>query len=108
MNPFKDLIRHATLQATNDDLKQHLEDCGEGMETIRESMQAYIKASSNEILNLDNDISVKKILFEKKKRETSAKQLNMDSILHVAATKTLARSQVRKTKFNVASIYMCQ
>ncbi|CAM6111480.1 unnamed protein product [Calypogeia fissa] len=88
------LMRHATLQATNDDLKQHVENCGEEMEMIRESLQAYVKASSNEILNLDNDISVKKLLFERKKRETGAKQLHMDSILLAAATKTLARSQI--------------
>ncbi|KAL2634870.1 hypothetical protein R1flu_006349 [Riccia fluitans] len=64
------------------------------METVRNELQAYVKSSSNKILNLDNTRNVTKQMLEKKKSETAATQLHMDSILHAAATKTLARSQI--------------
>lgn len=54
----------------------------------------YRKTSHDEILNLENDVSSAKQAHERKKRETSEIQLHMDSVLQVAASKTLARGQV--------------
>ena len=55
---------------------------------------AYRKTTHDEILNLENDVSSAKQAYEKKKRETAEMQLQVDSILQVAASKTLARGQV--------------
>ena len=64
---------------------------------------AYRKTTHDEILNLENDVSSAKQAYEKKKRETAEMQLQVDSILQVAASKTLARGQV--TIWEVFSLY---
>eukprot|EP00250_Pteridium_aquilinum_P007152 c16934_g1_i1 orf=441-785(+) len=63
----------------------------------------YRKTSHDEILNLENDVSSAKQAHEKKKRETADIQLHMDSVLQIAASKTLARGQVCMAAENLFS-----
>ena len=86
--------RHSTLKTTCDDLKKHIEKCSEELENLRIDLLMYRKTSHDEILNLENDVSSAKQTHEKKKRETAELQLHMDSVLQIAASKTLARGQV--------------
>ncbi|CAK9882125.1 unnamed protein product [Sphagnum jensenii] len=88
------LLRHATLAASHLDLKKHVEVYGDQIEILRTELQKYTKSTMNEILTLHNDVSVTKQAFEKKKMETEELQLQIDSVLHLAAAKTLARSQI--------------
>jgi hypothetical protein len=88
------IFRHATLAASHLDLKKHVEVCGDQIEILRSELQKYTKSTMNEILTLHNDVSVTKQACEKKKMETEELQLQIDSVLHLAAAKTLARSQV--------------
>lgn len=88
------LIRHATLAASHNDLKRHVEACADQIEIVRTELQNYTKTTMNEILTLNNDVSVTKQICERKKVETAELQLHIDSVLHMAAAKTLARSQV--------------
>ena len=87
--------RHATLDASHQDLKQHLAMRSEQNEELRAEFQNYIKSSANDIMMLNNDVSMTKQLVEQKKFETSQLQLQIDQMLQMAATRTLARSQVR-------------
>jgi hypothetical protein len=87
--------RHATLDASHQDLKQHLAMCSEQNEELRAEFQNYIKSSANDIMTLNNDVSMTKQLVEQKKFETSQLQLQIDQMLQMAAARTLARSQVR-------------
>lgn len=48
------LLRHATLSATNADLKEHQRRCSELAEKVRAELQIYVKAKTDEILNLNN------------------------------------------------------
>lgn len=87
--------RHATLDASHQDLKQHLTMCSDQHDELRSEFQNYLKSAANEIMTLNNDVSVTKQFVERKKDETSQLQLQIDSMLQMAAAKTLARSQVR-------------
>jgi hypothetical protein len=51
------LLRHATLQATNDDLRAHQQHSAAEAEEIRVALQAFTKQKMDEILNLNNKLS---------------------------------------------------
>lgn len=91
---FYGLGRHATLAASHVELKERVATCEAEIELIRSQLQSYLKNSANTILTLNNDVSVTRLKVERKKQETADLQLNIDSMLQVVATKTLARSQV--------------
>lgn len=86
--------RHATLAASHIDLQQHVAACADQIESLRSELHSYTKLTANEILTLNNDVSVTKQLCERKKEETAELQLVIDSVMQQAAAKTLARSQV--------------
>ncbi|MCO5578975.1 hypothetical protein L7F22_032826 [Adiantum nelumboides] len=94
---------HSTLTSTCEDLTKHIEECSEALEKLRVDLLMYRKTSHDEILNLENDVSSAKQSHEKKKRETAEIQLRMDSVLQVAASKTLARGQVCMAAENLFS-----
>ncbi|GFH33122.1 modifier of inner arms 2 protein, partial [Haematococcus lacustris] len=48
------LLRHATLKATNSDLKEHQRKCSELAEGIRAELVVYVKGKTDEILALNN------------------------------------------------------
>ncbi|KAH7291965.1 hypothetical protein KP509_29G044200 [Ceratopteris richardii] len=97
------LLRHSTLSSNCDDLTKHIEECTDDVEKIRADLQAYRKASHDEILSLENDIRAAKLTHEKKKKETAEIQQRLDSILEVAASKTLTHGQVCMAAENLFS-----
>lgn len=52
------LLRHATLSATNADLKDHQRRCSELAEKVRTELQIYVKQKTDEILNLNNQVGL--------------------------------------------------
>jgi len=91
---FYGLDRHATLAASHEELKGHIADCEAEIDIIRSELQEYMKNSANTILTLNNDISITRLKVEGKRQETIDLQLNIDSMLQMAAARTLAQSQV--------------
>jgi hypothetical protein len=51
------LLRHATLQATNDDLRAHQQHSAAEAEEIHVALQAFTKQKMDEILNLNYKLS---------------------------------------------------
>jgi predicted nuclease with TOPRIM domain len=51
------IMRHATLQATNQDLKEHQHKCAELAEKTRAELNLYVKQKTDEILNLNNHLA---------------------------------------------------
>lgn len=94
--------RHATLAASHIDLQQHVATCADQIESVQSELHSYTKLTANEILTLNNDVSVTKQVCEHKKEETAELQLVIDSLLQQAAAKTLAHSQVG---FQVAILF---
>lgn len=95
--------RHATLAASREDLRLQLAKCSYENDILRIELQNYIKSTTNEIMTLNNDVSVTKQLVERKKTESAELQLQIDRILQMASARTLARSQVIHTleRFNL-------
>ncbi|GBG70267.1 hypothetical protein CBR_g6396 [Chara braunii] len=88
------LMRYATLEATNGDLKQHAQLCAEKNEVTRADLQTYSKMKTNEILNLNNEVSQLKKDFEQYERDALALQTKLDYTLQNAGYKTLQHGQV--------------
>lgn len=63
------LLRHATLQATNDDLRAHQQRCSQEAEDIRTALQAFIKQKSDEILDLNNTLAKLKKQLEQQEEQ---------------------------------------
>jgi len=82
------------LAASHEELKGHVANCEAEIDIIRSELQNYTKNSANDMLTLNNDISVARQKVEKKRQETTDLQLNIDSMLQMVAAKTLARGQV--------------
>lgn len=51
------LLRHATLQATNNDLRAHQQRCSQEAEDIHTALAAFVKQQSDEILDLNNTLA---------------------------------------------------
>ncbi|KAG0623835.1 hypothetical protein M758_3G205800 [Ceratodon purpureus] len=88
------MLRHATLEASQKELKRHIADCEGEMEKLRQELQQYLKNSANNILTLNNDVSITRQIYERKRLQTADLQKNIDSMLETSAARTLARSQV--------------
>jgi hypothetical protein len=63
------LMRHANLQATNDDLRAHQQRCSKEAEDIRQALQAFVKQKSDEILNLNNTLAKLKKQLEQQEEQ---------------------------------------
>ncbi|KAK9823584.1 hypothetical protein WJX72_003990 [[Myrmecia] bisecta] len=88
------MSRHATLEATNDDLKEQQNQAAELAEQTRSDLVAYTKAKTDEILNLNNMISRLKKELESYEQESYAQEAKKDYSLQVASQKTLEYGQV--------------
>ena len=96
-----DLMHHATLEATNNDLRQHARECAELNEQTRAELQAYTKSKADEILNLNNRISRLKKEMEGKERETMGHEMRKDYAVQAASQKTLQHGQVTMATENL-------
>jgi flagellar motility protein MotE (MotC chaperone) len=63
------LLRHATLQATNDDLRAHQQRCSKEAEDIRTALQAYVKQQTDDILDLNNTLAKLKKQLEQQEEQ---------------------------------------
>ena len=95
------LARHATLEATNEDLRTQQEDLAEEFEGTRLELQAYVKQKANEILNLNNQISSMRKELEVAQRETLDLELKKDYSMNVLSQKTLEYGQVSMSTDNL-------
>lgn len=95
------LMRHATLQATNTDLKEHQRKCGELAEKIRAELQVYVKQKTDEILNLNNQLARLKKELERYESEALSQETKKDYSLQVASQKTLEYGQVVLSTDNI-------
>ena len=95
------LMRHATLEATNNDLRQHARECAELNEQTRAELQAYTKSKADEILNLNNRMSRLKKEMEGKERETMGHEMRKDYAVQTASQKTLQHGQVTMAMENL-------
>ncbi|KAF6257143.1 flagellar associated protein [Scenedesmus sp. NREL 46B-D3] len=88
------LLRHATLQATNDDLRAHQLHSAAEAEEIRVALQAFTKQKMDEILNLNNKLSQLKKQLESYEQQAAQQELKKDYSLRVASQRTLEYGQV--------------
>eukprot|EP00798_Chlamydomonas_sp_ICE-L_P025664 gene25664-11329_t len=95
------LLRHATLLATNQDLKEHQRKCGELAEKIRAELQIYIKQKTDEILNLNNVVARLKKELESYEGDAMVQEAKKDYSLQVASQKTLEYGQVVLSTDNI-------
>jgi protein subunit release factor A len=63
------LLRHATLQATNDDLRAHQQRCSKEAEDIRTALQAFVKQQTDELLDLNNTLAKLKKQLEQQEEQ---------------------------------------
>ena len=95
------LMRHATLEATNDDLRQNAKLTADNVEEMQGKLQSNTKSKTDEILNLNNEISHLKKLREEKERSAQGMQTKMDSTLQNASQKTLQHGQICMATDNI-------
>ncbi|KAJ9531595.1 hypothetical protein V8C86DRAFT_1811506 [Haematococcus lacustris] len=95
------LLRHATLKATNSDLKEHQRKCSELAEGIRAELVVYVKGKTDEILALNNVVAQLKKELEGQEAEGMVQESKKDSSLAVASAKTLEYGQVVLSTDNV-------
>jgi predicted nuclease with TOPRIM domain len=95
------LMRHATLQATNQDLKEHQHRCAELAEKTRAELNVYIKQKTDEILNLNNHLARLKKELESFEQQAMAQESKKDYSLQVASQKTLEYGQVVMSTDNI-------
>lgn len=88
------LMRFATLEATNDDLRQQAKGTSETNEVTRAELQSYTKSRTDEILNLNNKISRKKKELEEKERVCFALESKKDYAMQTESQKRLQHGQV--------------
>lgn len=95
------LLRYATLKATNADLRAHAQQTEDSQESTRVELQAYVKARTDELLQLNNQVSRSKKALEERERETLAYQTGFDATVQAASKKTLEVGQVRAATENL-------
>lgn len=95
------LLRHATLLATNQDLKEHQRKCAELAEKIRTEIQVYVKQKTDESLNLNNELARLKKELEGYEGDAVSQQAKKDQSLQVASEKTLEYGQVVLSTDNI-------
>ncbi|GLI67448.1 hypothetical protein VaNZ11_011641 [Volvox africanus] len=95
------LLRHATLSATNADLKDHQRRCSELAEKVRTELQIYVKQKTDEILNLNNQVAKLKTELEGYEAEAMVQEAKKDSSLQIASQRTLEYGQVVLSADNI-------
>ncbi|KAG2433119.1 hypothetical protein HYH02_012821 [Chlamydomonas schloesseri] len=95
------LLRHATLSATNADLKDHQRKCSELAEKVRTELQIYVKQKTDEILNLNNQVAKLKTELEGYEAEAMVQEAKKDSSLQIASQRTLEYGQVVLSADNI-------
>ncbi|EFJ46808.1 hypothetical protein VOLCADRAFT_75246 [Volvox carteri f. nagariensis] len=95
------LLRHATLSATNADLKDHQRRCSELAEKVRTELQIYVKQKTDEILNLNNQVAKLKTELEGYEAEALVQEAKKDSSLQIASQRTLEYGQVVLSADNI-------
>ena len=95
------LDRHATLEATNSDLRHQQKMTAEENESTRSELQAYSKLKADEILSHNNAVSRLKQHLEALQRECLRLQSTMDHSLAVASAKQLEHGQVNMATQNL-------
>jgi len=88
------LMRFATLEATNKDLRDNDRAYLEMIERSRAELQSYTKEKVDEVLNLNNEISRLKKVLETAERDVSDMATQRDGMLQTASQKTLDHGQV--------------
>ncbi|KAK9833172.1 hypothetical protein WJX74_009370 [Apatococcus lobatus] len=101
---INDLIaRHATLEASNQDLREQQRQAGESTEQVRAELRAYTKARTDEILHLNTSIAALKKQLEASEQEAYALESKKDQQLQAATRKTLTYGQVCMSTDNLFS-----
>eukprot|EP00959_Pyramimonas_sp_CCMP1952_P353324 7402434-Pyramimonas_sp.AAC.1 len=95
------LMRYATLEATNSDLRNNKKNSEIQQEQYRTDLQSYTKLKTDEILNLNNTISRLKKDLEQCERNAVIHQQEKDQALHYASQKTLEHGQVCMASVNL-------
>lgn len=95
------LMRYLTLEATNNDLREHARACADKNEQTREDLQRYTKMKTDEILNLNNKISRLKKDLEGRERNVLNEASKRDYALQTASQKTLEHGQVVMSSDNI-------
>ncbi|KAF8059972.1 FAP73 [Scenedesmus sp. PABB004] len=95
------LARHATLQATNDDLRRHQQASAAEAEALRASLTALTKARRDEVLRLTNRLAHLKQRLEEIEGQAAQQELQKDYSLRVASQRTLEHGQVVLAADNV-------
>ena len=95
------LMRHETLQATNKDLRDHLNNCEEENENTRSELQTYTKEATDRILSLNNTISKLKKELEERERVSQKIESHKDYVLQDASRKIEELGQVHMSTDNI-------
>jgi paraquat-inducible protein B len=88
------LSRHATLQATNKDLRRHMAEHGEAAEAVRGELAAFVKARTDDLLQLNNRLAQLKQEREAYKQDARLQEAAKDAVLEVASQHTLTYGQI--------------
>lgn len=88
------LSRHATLQATNRDLRAHKSRCDGAAEALRAELAAYAKARGDELLLLNNRLAGLKQKLEGHEQEAALLEASKDGALAAAGRRALVYGQV--------------
>ncbi|KAI8474808.1 MAG: hypothetical protein J3K34DRAFT_517892 [Monoraphidium minutum] len=88
------LARHATLQATNRDLRAHKAWCDSEAERLRSAAAAHAKARGDELLLLNNRLAALKQDLEGHAQAAALLEASKDGTLAVASQRTLVYGQV--------------
>lgn len=88
------LTRHATLQATNHDLAEHMARCNEGAEAARKELAEYTKRRSDEVLMLNNRLAQLRQELEELEQEARLQEAAKDGSLLAASQRMLEHGQV--------------
>jgi predicted nuclease with TOPRIM domain len=97
------LVHHATLQATNKELREHMEECDESAEVERSELAAFIKRRTDELLLLNNRLAQLKYQREAFEHEARLQEAAKDGFLEVASQQTLAYGQIVMVADNLFS-----
>lgn len=88
------LMRHATLEATNKDLRDADRNYLDMIERSRAELQTYTKEKLDEVLNLNNEIARLKKVLETAERAVVDLAEDRDAALQAASQKTLDHGHV--------------
>lgn len=88
------LTRHATLQATNRDLAEHMKRCNDGAEAAKKELADYSKRRNDDVLVLNNRLSQLRQELEGLEQEERVLEAAKDGKLQAASDRMLEHGQV--------------